>query len=305
MTLETDALIERRRLKRRLGAWRAVGVLALLGLALAGLYRVDPTGMVGGGDHVARIEVSGVILENGYLEERLEKLAKDKRAKALIVYVNSPGGSTFGGEALFTGIRRVSAAGKPVVSVIGTLGASAGYMVALAADRVFARESSLTGSIGVLFQSAEFSKLMEKIGVAPLSVTSGPHKDEPSPFRPLTESGRRVLQDMVNESHRWFVGLVADRRKMPTERVAKIADGRVYSGRAALDLGLVDQLGGEREAREWLAQAHGISPDLPVQDVPTQPPSGVLRDAFGQLVQKTFLSERLTLDGLISLWHPD
>ena len=305
MTVETDALIERRRLKRRLGAWRAVGVLALLGLALAGLYWTDPTCIVGGGDHVARIEVSGVILENGYLEERLEKLAKDRRAKALIVYVNSPGGSTFGGEALFTGIRRVSAAGKPVVAVIGTLGASAGYMVALAADRVFARESSLTGSIGVLFQSAEFSKLMEKIGVSPLSVTSGPYKDEPSPFRPLTEGGRRVLQDMVNESHRWFVGLVADRRKMTTERVARIADGRVYSGRAALDLGLVDQLGGEREAREWLAQTHGISADLPVQDLPTQPPSGVLRDAFGQLVQKTFLSERLTLDGLISLWHPE
>src|SRR3990170_1307629 len=176
MTLETDALIERRRLKRRLGLWRGVGVLALLGLAL----------------------------------------------------------------------------------------------VALAADRVFARESSLTGSIGVLFQSAEFSKLLEKAGITPLSVTSGPYKDEPSPFRPLTESGRRVLQEMVNESHRWFVGLVADRRKMPTERVAKIADGRIYSGRAAVDLGLVDALGGEREAREWLAQTHGISADLPVQDLPTQ-----------------------------------
>jgi protease-4 len=178
-------------------------------------------------------------------------------------------------------------------------------MVALAADRVFARESSLTGSIGVLFQSAEFSKLLEKAGITPLSVTSGPYKDEPSPFRPLTEGGRRVLQEMVNESHRWFVGLVADRRKLPSERVAKIADGRVYSGRTALDLGLVDALGGEREAREWLAQAHGIAADLPVQDVPTQPPSGMLRDALGQLVQKTFLSERLTLDGLISLWHPE
>lgn len=305
MTLETDALIERRRLKRRLVLWRAVGVLALLGLALAGLYRIEPTGIAGGGDHVARVTVSGVILENGYLEERLEELAKNRRARALIVYVNSPGGSTYGGEALFSAIRRVSAGGKPVVAVIGTLGASAGYMVALAADRVYVRESSLTGSIGVLFQSAEFSKLMEKAGITPLSVTSGPYKDEPSPFRPLTEGGRRVLQDMVNESHRWFIGLVADRRKMPLERVARIADGRVYSGRAALDLGLVDAFGGEREARAWLAETHGVSASLPVQDVPTQPPAGVLRDALGQLVQKTFLSERLTLDGLISVWHPE
>jgi protease-4 len=305
MPFEADALLERRRLKRRVAFWRGAAILVLLGVSLAGLYRMDPGGFLRAGDHVARLEVTGVILENGYLDEKLEQLAKDRHAKAVIVYVNSPGGSTFGGESLYLALRRLSEAGKPVVAVIGTLGASAGYMVAVAADRVYARETSLTGSIGVLFQAAEFSKLMEKIGVTPLSVTSGPFKDEPSPFRPLSNAGRAMLQDMVGETHRWFVQLVAKRRGLTTERVAKLADGRVFSGRVAFDTGLIDELGGEVEARQWLADKHGVSRDLPVRDVATSPPSQVWRELGLHTIRKVFFPETLTLDGMVSVWHPD
>jgi protease IV len=305
MSLDSDALLERRRLKRRVAFWRGAAILAVLGVTLWGLYRADPAGFLKVGDHVARVEITGVILENSYLDENLEQLAKDRHAKAVIVYVNSPGGSTFGGESLYLGLRRLSEAGKPVVAVIGTLGASAGYMVAVAADRVYARETSLTGSIGVLFQAAEFSKLMEKVGVTPLSVTSGPFKDEPSPFRPLSSAGRTMLQEMVGETHRWFVQLVAKRRGLATERVAKLADGRVYSGRVALDAGLIDELGGEIEARQWLADKHGVSRDLPVRDVPTSPPPQVWRDLGLRTLLKVFSPETLTLDGLVSVWHPD
>jgi protease-4 len=302
MALDADALLERRRLKRRVVAWRAVAILAVLAAALAALWQVEPIQVIGKRDHVARLEVTGLIIENRWLEEALQKVADDPRAKALLVYVNSPGGSTYGGEALFRSLRRV-AEKKPVVSVIGTLGASAGYMVAISGDRVFARETSLTGSIGVLFQSAEISRLLDKIGVSPQTITSGPLKDEPSLFHPMTERGRRVLQEMIEQTHRWFVDLVAERRSLARDKVAGLADGRIYTGRDALAEGLIDEYGGEREARSWLDRERSVPAELPVTEVPTSPPAEGWRDLVSGLVQKTFLAEPLTLDGLISVWQ--
>jgi protease-4 len=302
MSLNADALVERRRLKRRLVAWRAGAIFALVGLALVLLYRYQPPGMLPGGDHVARVSVSGVIFENGQLEDALDAVAKNTRAKALIVYVNSPGGSTFGGEALYRALRRVGDK-KPVVAVIGTLGASAGYMVATAGDRIYARDTSITGSIGVLFQSAEISGLMEKVGVTSQTITSGALKDEPSLFKPLSPVGRRVMQELVNETYQWFVDLIVERRRLPRDKVLAVADGRVLTGRAALAAGLIDELGGEREARAWLDDKHGIDKDLPVRDVRAADELWRWREAVGEIFGKMMFPERLTLDGLISLWH--
>ena len=304
MSLSADALVERRRLKRRLVAWRAGAILALLALALALLYRLQPLDMLPVGDHVARVAVSGVIFENGRLEDALDAVAKNSRAKALIVYVNSPGGSTFGGEALYWALRRVGDK-KPVVAVIGTLGASAGYMVATAADRIYARDTSITGSIGVLFQSAEISGLMEKVGVTSQTVTSGALKDEPSLFKGFSPAGRRVMQELVNETYQWFIDLIVERRKLPRERVLAVADGRVLTGRAALAAGLIDELGGEREARAWLDDNRGVDRDLPVRDVRTDGELWHWREALGEIFGKMMLPERLTLDGLVSVWHAD
>lgn len=308
-TNDTDAWLERRALARRAARWRVIAVLALLVLVLGGLYRLDPGNLLASRQtHVARLEISGVIAENDWWLEKLEEAAEDDRVRAVILQINSPGGSTYGGEALFQAIRKVSEV-KPVVSVIGTLGASAGYMVAIAGDHVLARETSLTGSIGVLFQTAEFSKLMEKVGVSAETITSGPLKAEPNPTRPMSPAGRAQIQNMVDETHNWFVDLVANRRDLPRETVAKLADGRVYSGKAALQNKLIDGLGGLAEARDWLAASRGVPASLPVKDIPPDPPAGLL-DGFGSrtfatLLGKSLFSERLKLDGLVSLWHPE
>lgn len=309
MSFDTDAWLERRKLARRVNFWRFIAVLAVVAGAIGLLYWIDPGQVIQRRqDHVAHLEIGGIIAENDWWMEKLREIAEDDRSKALILYVNSPGGSTFGGEALFVATRKV-AERKPVVAVIGTLGASAGYMTAIAADRVYARETSLTGSIGVLFQTAEFSKLMEKLGIGAESIASGPLKDQPSPIKPLSPEGRAQIQRMVMETYDWFVNLVASRRNLPREQVLALADGRVFSGRAALEHGLIDALGGVEEAREWLAQNHGISTQLPLREVPPERPrdgwGGLAGRAFSALFGKSLFPERLRLDGLISLWHPE
>jgi protease-4 len=304
MPLDADALIDRRRLKRQLALWRLIGVVALVAVALLAIGKV--TGVTQR-SHVARLTVAGFIGEDTARDAAVEKLVKDASVKALIVQINSPGGTTTGSEALFLQLRRV-AERKPVVATIGTLGASGGYIVALGADRVYARESSLTGSIGVLMQTAEFSGLLEKLGVSAEILTTGKLKGEPSMTRPLSPEGRAALAELIQDSHKWFVGLVKTRRDLPQEEAERLADGRVFTGRQAIASKLVDALGGEREARLWLATEKGVSDSLPVSEVRIEKEDepwwrsavSSAATAFG----KTLIPERLTLDGLLALWHP-
>ncbi len=264
MALETDLLLERRRLKRRLGGWRAV---ALLLLVLGGAALLAPGLALPGSEHVARLPLRGFIGEDQRLLRALEEAAEDRSIRAVIVAIDSPGGSVAGGEAMHAAIARLRAAGKPVAAVMGGTAASAGYMVALPAERIFAREATLTGSIGVILQSFEASELMARLGLRAEGLASGPLKDQPSPFRPLTEEGRAVLSGVVADMQAQFVAKVMAGRGMDEARVRALADGRVMSGRQALAAGLVDAIGGEREARDWLASAHGIPKDLPVEEL--------------------------------------
>lgn len=304
MPLDADALIDRRRLKRQLAVWRVIGVVAVVALVAVAIGRA--TGL-DHRPHVARLVVSGIIGEDLQREHALDKLIKDSKAKALIVQINSPGGTTAGSEALYAQLRRV-AEKKPVVATIGTLGASGGYIVALAADRIIARESSLTGSIGVLMQTAEFSGLMEKLGVTSEMLTTGKLKGEPSMIRPLSPEGRAALNELIQDSYRWFVGLVQVRRSMALEEAERLADGRVFTGRQAIAAKLVDALGGEREARQWLASERQVAESLPVIEVKIEredqswlrTTASEALGAFG----KALIPERLTLDGLLALWHP-
>jgi protease-4 len=303
MPMDVDALLERRRLKRRLFLWRGLFLLSLVAIAALGLFLVEPEGLVGR-DHVARLRIDGAILEDSDMDRAVARLASDRHVKAVILRINSPGGSTFGGEALYAGLRKV-AERKPVVAVIGTLGASAGYLVALSGDRIFIRETSLTGSIGVLFQTMEFSGLLDKVGVRPESVTSGPLKDDPSPFKRMSPEGRQVIQQTIDQTYSWFVTLVEQRRSLPRETVLKLADGRIYTGREALSQKLVDEFGGETEALAWLSAARGVPADLPVRPVRIREEPGFLFEQAASSIRKMVMSERLTLDGLVSVWHPD
>ncbi len=305
MTTDPDNLIDRRRLKRRLTFWRFTTVIAVIAaIAAAGNAGLRQWW---GDAHVARLDVEGVILENRERDQAVRALADDNDVKALVVYVNSPGGSTFGGESLYRALRAV-AENKPVAAVIGTVGASGGYMVALAADRIFARENSVTGSIGVIWQTAEFSGLMKRLGITAEAITAGRVKGEPSPFRPMSPEGRRAAQNVVDATYEWFVGLVAERRGIDGPRARSLSDGRVYTGGQALGNGLIDALGAENEARQWMSNDRGISTALPVRDVVYGEEDGLLSrftaSTIAMLAGKSFLPERVTLDGLMSVWQP-
>lgn len=256
--------------------------------------------------HVARLTVSGLITDDRKLTEAVTKLADNDSVKALIVSINSPGGSVAGGEGLHDAIAHV-AEKKPVVAVMRGTAASAGYMIAVPAARIFAREGTLTGSIGVLLETGEASGLLKTLGIQAEAITSGPLKDQPSFIRPLTPEGRDVLHGLVMDMYDQFVGMVADGRHMDAARVRQLADGRAYTGRQALQLGLVDAIGGEHDARAWLAQAKGVPADLPVDDVSTSNfAERALSSSLGWMLQsiwKTLFSQGVMLDGAWAVWQ--
>ena len=303
MSLETDLILDRQRLKRRLIFWRSLAVLAVVAATLVALRG---SLLSFSRAHVARLSVSGIITENRTLTRTVAKLADDPSVKALIVAIDSPGGSVAGGESLHDAIARV-AAKKPVVAVMGGMAASAGYMVAVAANRIFARQSTLTGSIGVLLEAPDFSSLLGKVGVDVTTIVSGPLKDQPSYTHPLSEQGRVVLQGLVTDMYEQFVAMVASGRHMDPATVRELGDGRPYTGRQALKLGLIDAIGGEREARDWLAKTRGVSADLPVEDISTSSlAERTLTGMLGPLfvgIWKTLLSQGVTLDGGWAVWH--
>ena len=302
MSLELDALLDRRRLKRQLIIWRVIAVLALTAAVVVAVGRVTG-GFALKRDHIARFDVSGIIIQDSARDTALAAIASDGSAKALLLHVNSPGGTVVGGEDLYTALREVAEA-KPVVAVLGTLATSAGYMTAVAADRIYAREGTITGSIGVVFQATEFSELMQRLGIRAEAIKSGPLKAQPSPLEPMTEEARVATRALVMDIHRFFVDLVAQRRGFDAGTAQGLADGRVFTGRQAVDTGLIDAIGGEDAAVAWLAEAHGLDPDLPVREVRVRSDDQLWRNLLSSLTGKTLYSEALTLDGLVSLWHP-
>jgi protease IV len=303
MSLETDLLLDRRRLKRHLVFWRSFAVLAVLvGVLVAWRGSYLPFGRA----HLERLTVSGIITDDRKLDDAVYKLADNDSVKALIVAIDSPGGSVAGGEGLHDAIARV-ALKKPVVAVMGGTGASAAYMIAVPAARIFAREGTLTGSIGVLLETGEVSGLLKTLGVTSTMIVSGPLKGQPSFTEPMSPQGKEVLQGLVMDMYDQFVGMVATGRHMDADRVRALADGRAYTGRQALQLGLVDAIGGERDAREWLAKNKGVSDDLPIDDVSTAGfASRALSSSLGwvfESIWKSLFSQGVILDGAWAIWQ--
>lgn len=305
MALEADQAVDRRRLKRRLSAWRIATVVAVVALAFVALarYRSVVSPLVAP-PHIARLRVDGVITEDPDRIKALREVARDTRVRALLVDIDSPGGTVVGSEELFRALRRV-AAKKPVVAVMGTVAASGGYMTALGADHILARQGTITGSIGVIMQTADITGLLDKVGIKPEAIKSAPLKAVPSPFEPLTDEGRAATRAVVMDMYDVFVGMVADRRGLDIEQAKKLADGRIFTGRQAVASKLVDEIGGDEEARAWLESARGVPATLPVRDVEIKHEGSGLLGLVGGSIGKALFSERLTLDGLVALWHPD
>ncbi|MBL8905487.1 MAG: signal peptide peptidase SppA [Rhizobiales bacterium] len=313
MAGEAELIVDRRRLRRRLVFWRIVGCLAVI-IALLALV-LGSSGFEGfkkHQDHIARLRVTGMITGDQPTLDLLKELRDSETAKALIIRLDTPGGTTAGSEALYEAIREIAKT-RPVVAVMDTIAASGGYITAIAADHIVARGNTITGSIGVIFQWAEVSKLMDTLGVRIDEIKSGDLKAEPSPFKPIPEKARDVSNAMVQDAFRWFTGLVAERRRLPMERVLVLSDGRVYTGRQALTEKLVDDIGGEEKAVDWLVKDKKIASDLEIVDwrVPSDSSSTGLGFSAVKLVLRALglgsfagQASGVELDGLLALWHP-
>jgi protease-4 len=318
MALRADDLIDRRRLRRKLTFWRvvAIGIVALGVIALSTWFYGDDFGG-SAVDHIAKVKIEGTITEDEELIKRLETIRLSSKVKGVILSIDSPGGTTVGGESIYEEVRKL-AADKPVVAEVGTLAASAGYMIASAADHIVARKTSIVGSIGVLIQYPDVSGLMDKLGVKLEEVKSSPLKAAPSPFKPTNDDERAMVRKLILDSYDWFVGIVAERRKMTREQALALADGSIFTGRQGVANGLIDAVGGETEAVDWLA-TKGVDAKLKVVEwKDTERRGGFL---FSKAMAQTIGSalglpaysgdvihelgaDRLFLDGLVSVWHP-
>ncbi|MFM8860796.1 MAG: signal peptide peptidase SppA [Methylocystis sp.] len=319
MTLPTDYLIDRRRLRRRLSWWRAaaLGAIAFAGLAFA----LKDSDLDGSGDkltaHIARVSIQGLITGDKETIEQIKKIGESDKAKALLLSIDSPGGTTAGSEKLYDELRRVSAK-KPVVAVVGTLAASGAYIAALASDHIVARGNSLVGSIGVLFQFPNFYKLMENVGVKVEEIKSSPLKASPNGFEPTSDAAKAAIASLVADSYDWFKGLVKERRSLDDQELAKVSDGRVFTAHQGLPLKLVDRIGGEREAIEWLETNKKITKDLPVRDWKKKSNMerlGLVEGAaaLARLIGMGFFADAMEdalraekgrgLDGLLAIWQ--
>jgi protease-4 len=320
MSLDADAIVDRRRMRRKLTFWRVsarlIALLALVGLAAA---FVPGSRLVAPGAYIARIKVQGLIRGNQDRVAAIERLAKS-RARAVIVHIDSPGGTTAGSEQLYDSLRALQA-NKPMVVVVDGLAASGAYIAAISAEHIIAQDTSLVGSIGVLFQYPNFTDVLKTIGIKVEEIKSSPLKAAPNGFEPTSPEARAAIAAIVTDSYAWFKDLVKDRRQMSDAQLAAVADGRVFTGRQGVGLKLVDSLGNEKTALAWLEKEKKVPASTPVRDYSLEPRFSEL--SFLHVAAWTFEAvglnaiahrieawgavqaiERLNLDGLLALWHP-
>jgi len=320
MSLDADAIVDRRRMRRKLTFWR-VSALAIILIALVGaaVMLVPGSRFLPAGAYIARIKVQGLIRNNQDRVAALERLSRS-RARAVIVHLDSPGGTTAGSEQLYDSLRALQAK-KPMVVVVDGLAASGAYIAALSSEHIIAQDTSLVGSIGVLFQYPNFTDVLKTIGIKVEEIKSSPLKAAPNGFEPTSPEARAAIEAIVLDSYAWFKGLVKDRRQMDDAQLARVVDGRVFTGRQAVGLKLIDSLGNEKTALAWLEKEKKVPASTAVRDYSLQPRFSEF--SFLHVAAWTFQAvglsavahrfeelgavqavERLNLDGLLALWHP-
>lgn len=301
MGINADSLIDRLYLKGQINKWRAIAIIFAIAVLLIVVRQAAPSKIIDG-DYIARLTLDGIIGDDKKIYDLISSLEDDKKIKAVVVWLDTPGGSAVGGEEVYLRLRKLSEK-KPVVAVMRSISASAGYMIALGTDYIFAREGTITGSIGVLIETAEITGLAEKLGIKPIAIKSSPLKASPSPFEKSTPEAERVIKDMIMDFYDHFVDITAERRKLTREKVVILADGRVYSGRQAVENKLIDAIGGEDEAKDWLVKNRNISADLAIFDVEVEQENKLLDRILNGVVGEFWQKSRVGLDGLVAVWH--
>lgn len=209
------------------------------------------------GEAVGVVEINGMIDDCRQTIEDIQRFREDEQIKAIVVRIDSPGGAVGPSQEIYREIRKTIAA-KKVVASMGAIAASGGYYIAAAADGIMANPGTLTGSIGVIMNLANFQQLLEKIGLAPVVVKSGQFKDIGSPLRPMTDAERQLLEAFTAKVHRQFITDVAEGRKLGREAVEAVADGRIFTAEEFKALGMVDRLGNLNDAIQWAGELGGI-----------------------------------------------
>jgi len=322
MSLDADSIVDRRRMRRKLTFWRVLAIVVIV-LAIVGLAGVlsNRTGFAGAGAYIARVTIQGLIRDDQERVQQLDRLARSTTARAVVVHVDSPGGTTAGSEQLYDSLMRLKEK-KPLVIVVDGLAASGGYITALAGDHIVAKQTSLVGSIGVLFQYPNVADLLTKLGVKVETIKSSPLKAAPNGFEPTSPEARAAIESIIKDSYAWFRGMVQDRRHLSDDELQTVADGRVFTGHQAIGLKLVDEIGDERAGIAWLASEKKIDAKLPVRDYQLHgrfsdlpflhAAAAAVLDAAGLATLARGIDdlgamqavERLNLDGLLALWHP-
>jgi protease-4 len=294
MILEYDNIVDRVVLKSRLVRWKIIAfVLLFLLVAVVTALVSGSTSLswplnFGGSSIVGRVTIDDVIMPDYARDDMLEQIRLDERVKALIVRINSPGGAAGASEALYRKLLEIGR-DKPVVTVLGTVAASGGYMVALGGDYIVANATTLTGSIGVVLRFFNVSELAKRFGVEPIELKTSELKAAPSPFSEFTPAARESWQSVIGDAYDYFTTIVAARRNLSPESVLRIADGRVYTGMQALNAGLIDAIGLESEAMRWLEDTHSIINPV-IKDIRARRSSG----AFSWLVPSKDLVHAVT-----------
>ncbi|AQS85378.1 MAG: signal peptide peptidase SppA [Acetobacter aceti] len=310
--------VQKRRLRRwRIGAIAAVAVSVLIagryGQQQSGNWRSVATAKT---PHLVQLKIHGMIGSDvSRWTKALADARKDTNVKGLLLDIDSPGGAVTGGEELHDAVEQF-ARSKPVVTTMGGMGASAGYMIALPSKRIFAERSTLTGSIGVLMEAPEFSGILGKIGINVQELVSGPLKGQPSLTKPISPEGRAMLQGVVSNLYDQFVTMVVTGRHLSEEKVRSLADGRPYTGEQALKVGLIDSIGGHEEARLWLNKASGLPGYPKIVTIGEEHKAFSLKRRIfgwfgGQLTSWLGLDADIFLpqtheaiDGAVSIWKP-
>ncbi len=289
--IERDFYEERRRKWRRSAFWKGFLVAAVLALILGAIFGSDD--LMASRDHVARVNLTGVIVDDEARNRMLADLAEAEHARALILRINSPGGTTVGSEAIFEAVR-VIAETRPVVAVMGEVAASGGYIAGIAADHIVARGNTITGSIGVIMEYPDFTEVLDVLGIGIETVRSSELKAEPSPFRPTNPAARARDELMIAESYDWFRDLVGERRDLDGNALSEVANGGIFSGRMALELGLIDEIGGEPQAVAWLESREAGLGDLPVRDWEIERETSALGAIIGALGANSGILEEIS-----------
>ncbi len=246
------------------------GIIAGASVTLSVISALSPGGKeVKYGEKVGVVNVKGPILDAAPIIDSLQRFDRSGGIKAVVVRIDSPGGAVGASQEIYRQIRK-TAKNKPVIASMGNIAASGGYYIASAADGIVANPGTITGSIGVIMEYTNIEKLLEKIGLYPVVITSGKYKDTGSPLREMTEDERRLLQEFADTVHRQFIEDVARGREMETSAVGKIADGRIMSGQTAREHGLIDRMGNMADAVDWAAEKGGIKGEPKTVSLPEE-----------------------------------